>query len=303
MKLILGLLLVAAQTHAYPRVVNWRNEPLLVFEGDKHAVLKKDQGLKSPFFVLTSRMDEVTLSLNTGSTVEIAKNSKLQIFEVFEDPEQEHILFLFDGMIRLKNEKMTQTKKESKPNRVRTPFFDLDQPLNADVIVYQNMKEPSIEIRMVSGEWNLEFYSYEKKVSLKAGQQIKFTGQLGDEPDQIKYDFLLENKKIPKGQLGEIQKFDLARFNAERKMNDADMIKKEKLEKKKLNDAIRIKKKHEASFLCKSPFGNMNQCAWKMEGDKCFRQRCNAGGTWGDKTERPVTSACTKDFLIGTCDY
>lgn len=303
MRFFLGLLLLAPQIQAYPRIANWRNEPLLIFEGDKHAVLKKDQDLKSPFFALTSRLDEVTLALNTGSSVELAKNTKLQVFEVFEDPQQEHILFLFDGTIRLKNEKSAQAKKEIKPNRIRTPFFDLDQPLNADVIIYQNMKEPSVEIRMVRGEWNLEFFSYERKVHLKAGQQIKFTGQLADEPDQIKYDFLLQDKKIPKGQLGEIQKFDLARFMAEKKVADADLIKKEKLEKKKNQDAINRKKKHEASFLCKNPFGNLNQCSWKIENEKCYRLRCNAAGLWGDKTERPVTQACTKDFLVGSCDY
>jgi hypothetical protein len=307
MKLFLSLLLVTtfleSRVQAYPRITNWRNEPLIVFEGDKHAVLKKDQELKSPFFALTSRLDEVTLSLNTGSSVEVAKNTKLQVFEVFEDLQQEHILFLFDGTIRLKNERSAHAKKEIKPNRIRTPFFDLDQPMNADVIIYQNMKEPSVEIRMVRGEWNLEFFSYEKKLTLKSGQQVKFTGQLADEPDQIKYDYLLEDKKIPKGHLGDVQKFNLAQFIAEKKVADADLIKKEKLEKKKIQDALNKKKKHEASFLCKNPFANLNQCAWILEGDKCFRQRCNAGGTWGDKTERPVTQACTKDFLVGSCDY
>lgn len=297
MKILLGLIYLGLQAQAYPRILNWRNEPLLVFEGDRHAVLKKEQELKSPFFVLTSRLDDVTLSLNTGNEVEVAKNSKLQIYEVFEDVKQEHIVFLVDGTIRLKNHNST------KPNRIRTPFFDLDQPLNSDVVIQLNMKEPSIEIRMVKGEWNLEFFSFERKVQLKTGQQVKFTGQIADEPDQIKYDFLLEDKKIPKGQLGDVQKFDIAQFVADKKVADADIIKKEKLEKKKILESVAKKKKQEASFLCKNPFGRLNQCSWKVENEKCFRQRCNAAGQWGDKTERPLSAACTKDFLVGSCDY
>ncbi len=303
MKLFFVFLLLVSQVWAYPRILSWRNEPLLVFEGDKHAILKKDQELRSPFFTLTSRLDEVSLSLNAGSSIEISKNSKLQVFEVFEDPEQEHILYLFDGTIRLKNGKSSQMKNESKLNRIRTPFFDLKQPANAEVIIDQNMKEPSIEIRMIRGEWNIEFYSYERKVLLKAGQRIKFTGQLGDEADQIKYDYLLEDKKIPKGQLGDIEKFDLVQFEAQKKIADADIIKKEKSEKKKIADLIHKKKKQESAYLCKNPFGNLNQCAWRLQGAQCFRQRCNAAGAWGDRIERPVTTACTNDFLVGTCDY
>lgn len=297
MKWSFALLFLAIQTQAYPRIQNWRNEPLFIFEGNKQAVVKKNQELKSPFFTLTSRLDEVTLALNLGNEIEISKNTKLQVFEVFEDVQQPHILLLFDGTIRLKSQ------NAKKPNRIRTPFFDLDQPLDSDVIVQLNMKEPSVEIRMVKGEWNLEFFAFERKVQLKTGQQIKFTGQLADEPDQIKYDFLLDDKKVPKGKLGEIRKFDLVRFSAEKKIADADLIKKEQQEKKKIKEAFAKKKKFESSFLCKNPFGNLNQCAWKIESDKCFRQRCNAGGEWGDKTERSVNQACTKDFLVGTCDY
>lgn len=304
MKLFFVLcLFLQVRVWAYPKILSWRNEPLLVFEGDKHAVLKKDQELKSPFFALTSRVDEVALSLNSGSSVEISKNSKLQVFEVFEDIDQEHILFLFEGMVRIKNDKKTEVKKAPKANRIRSPFFDLEQPLDADVIIFQDMKEPSVEIQMVRGQWDIEFFSYEKKVHLKAGQKVKFVGQLADEADQIKYDFLLEDKKIPKGQLGQVEKFDIARFIEEKKIADADIIKKEKLEKKKIQDAVLKKKIKEASFLCKSPFGNLNQCAWKLEKEKCFRQRCNASGRWGDLTERPVTEACTSDFLVGSCDY
>lgn len=298
----LGLLIAGLQVEAYPRILSWRNSPLVVFEGDKNAVLKKNQELKSPFFVLTSRLDEASLALNTGNELDVAKNTKIQVYEVFEDTEQEHVLFLVDGTIRLKNFK-TKTQKSPKVNRIRTPFFDLMQPTDSDVIIQLNMKEPSVEIRMVQGEWSLEFLSYERKVQLKAGQQIRFKGELADEADQIRYDHLLEDKKVPKGQLGEIQKFDLAKFIAEKKIADADIVKKEKADQKKIKDEIAKKKKHEASFLCKNPFGRLNQCAWKLEQDKCYRQRCNAAGEWGDKTERPATSACTAEYLVGSCDY
>lgn len=290
------------EIQAYPRILSWRNSPLIVFEGDKNAALKKNQELKSPFFALTTRLDEVTLSLNHGNQLELAKNSKVQIYEVFEDVQQEHILLLFDGTIRLRNFK-SDSKIAAKPNRIRTPFFDLNQPTEADVIIELNMKEPSVEIRMVKGAWNIEFFAYERKVQLSAGQQVKFVGVLADEPDQIKYDFLLEEKKIPKGQLGDVRKFDIVRFNEAKNVADADIIKKEKQEKKKIQDAILKKKKLEASYLCQNPFGNLNQCAWKMEKDKCYRQRCNASGKWGDQTERPVTAACTAQFLVGSCDY
>lgn len=298
----LSAFFLTAKVGAYPQIITWRNSPLIVFENNNNAVLKKSQEIKSPFFALTSRLDELSLNLNRGNEIEIFKNSKIQIYEVFEDVQQEHILFLVDGSIRLKNFK-TDRQQEAKPNRLRTPFFDLAQPTESDVIIQLNMKEPSVEVRVVKGSWKLEFYAYEKKVELKAGQQVKFKGVLSDEPDQIKYDFLMDEKKIPKGQLEEIRAFDISRFLEEKKVNDADIIKKEQQEKKKIADALKVKKKQEASFLCKNPFGNRNQCAWKQESGKCFRQRCNASGKWGDKTERPITASCSADFLVGSCDY
>ncbi len=286
---------------AYPHIITWKNSPLVVFENGSNAVIKKNQQLKAPFFALTSRFDEVQFGLNTGNEITLMKNSKIQIYEVFENLDQEHIIFLIDGRIRLKNSKVPGSV--AKANRIRTPFFDLTGPADSEVIVQLDMKEPSVEIKIVKGVWDVEFFSYEKKLHLISGQQVKFKGVLGDEPDQIKYDYLLEDKKIPKGALGGVAKFDVKKYELDKKIEDAELLKKEKIEMKKVTAAVQKKKKIENAYLCKKPFAKLDQCAWQIENDKCFRKRCNASGEWGDKTERPLTAACTSAELVGSCDY
>ena len=293
--------LISFSASAYPRLLEWKNNPLIVFEGDKNVVLKKNQELKSPFFAITSRLDELRLELNVSNELALSKNSKIQIYEVFEDIQQEHTIFLIDGTVRIKN--LKAHAKENKLNRLRTPFFDLTLPPQSDVIVQLNMKEPSVDIMFVKGAWDVEFFAYEKKLHLNAGQRVVFKGLLNAEGDQIRYDYLLDDKKIPKGELGSIQKFDVHKYEKEKTLADVDLLKKEKLEKKKSQQEIKKKKDHHASFLCKDPYGQLNQCAWKIEKEKCYRTRCNVSGVWGDKTERPVTDICTNDFLVGSCDY
>ncbi len=297
--LIIGLFTVTAQ--AYPRLLDWKNNPLIVFEGDKNAVLRKNQEMKSPFFAITSRLDEIHLELNVGNELALAKNSKIQIYEVFEDMQQEHTIFLIDGTVRIKN--LKAIGKENKTNRLKTPFFDLILPPQSDVIVQLNMKEPSINIMVVKGNWDVEFFAYEKKIHLNSGQQVRFAGVLNAEGDQISYDYLLDDKKVPKGRLGPMQKFDLKKYEKEKSLADVDVLKKEKLEKKKAQTELKKIKDHHASFLCKTPYGQLNQCAWKLDKEKCYRQRCNVSGAWGDKSERPVTDVCTDSFLVGPCDY
>lgn len=298
--IFLSFLMLVQQTYSYPIVRDWKNTPLIVFDNKKNAVLKKDDELRSPFFAITARLDELDLKLNPDHELFLFKNSKIQINEVFEDSEKPMHLLLMDGSIRLKNQSHGRNKFT---NRIESVFFDLNEAADMDALITIDMTKPSVEIKMIKGTWNLSFFAYEKKLTLKAGQQVLFEGVIADSPDQIKYDFLLDQRKVPKGQLGPVKKFDVAKYVSEEKAAEGEIIKKDRLAKQKIKEEARKKKEYEDSFLCKGPFAQINQCAWRLESDKCYRQRCNVSGVWGDKTERPVNDKCTEQFLIGKCDY
>ncbi|MBC7742447.1 MAG: hypothetical protein H7061_09630 [Bdellovibrionaceae bacterium] len=290
------------KVQAYPEIIAWRATPIIAFENKTHAPLAKSYLLKSPFSVVTASEDELTLRFTDSSEVIIYPKSKLQIPEVAASLRALYELFLIDGEIRLKNSGPTT---EGKPIQIQTVFFDLPQPKGVDAIIFLDMKVPSIEVRMIRGEWPLEFYAFEKKITLKAGEKVKFTGVLSPDGDAIKYDYLLANRKIPQGKLGAVEKFDFNQFIEKEKAIEKAISDRKKAGEQSKIDKIKKRKAYEASFLCHTPFGQKDQCAWWTEAKKCYRKRCNVGGEWGAVTERPTAlePKCAKEFTVSDCDY
>lgn len=304
MRLIYFLVLCALSLNAasYPQINSWKGKPTIAFENKSAAPLQKNYVIKSNFFVVTANADEVSLQMTTQSTLTVFEKSKVQVPEVFAPAIATYEIFLLDGEIRVQQK---GDSVDQKLNQIRNVFFDLTQSKNADAIIILDMKEPSVEVQMVSGEWNLEFFDYEKKLTLKAGEKVKFLGLLAADGNGIKYDYLLGGRKVPQGKLGPVEKFEISQFHAKEKANEKRIQDQKNALKKIAAEKIRKKKAYEDSFLCKNPFGQKNQCAWWTESAKCYRKRCNVSGQWGDVTERPLTleSKCTPNFSVAECDY
>ncbi|MBC7419403.1 MAG: hypothetical protein H7328_01630 [Bdellovibrio sp.] len=287
---------------AYPEITDWKSSPLIVFENKSSAPLRKNYLVKSPFFVVTANADEVSLQMTTQSELTVYPKSKVQIPEVHSAAIATYDIFLLNGEIRTRH---SGESADQKRNQIKTVFFDLEQPKDADAMIYLDMKEPSVEVRMIRGEWLLEFFAYEKKQTLKAGEKIKFVGVFAADGNGLKYDYLLDNRKIPQGKLGAVQKFEIQQFFDKEKAIRQSILDKKNAFKKNEDDKIKKRKAYEDSFLCKKPFAQKDQCAWWIDGDKCFRKRCNVSGKWGDIVERPLNlePKCTKDFNVADCDY
>ena len=304
MKLLIAVLLLFGGLTAwtYPSIIAWKNKPTIAFENKTNAPLAKDYQIKSPFFVVTANEDELSLKMTTQSELIIYPKAKVQVPEVHNAAIAIYDIFILDGEVRVRHE---GESAEQKRNQIRTVFFDLQQPKDADAVIELNMKEPSIEVRMIRGEWPLEFFAYEKKITLKAGEKVKFKGILTADGDGLKYDYLLNNKKVPQGKLGEVEKFEMSQFFEKEKKAEKSIADRKKEKQRIEAEKIRKQKAYEDSFLCKKPFGQKDQCAWWVENNKCYRKRCNVAGKWGDVTERPLNleARCAKDFTVGECDY
>lgn len=300
--LILNILLSTLVAYSYPQVSVIKNSPIVVFDNKKQAILKKDLLLKSPFAVVAAKGDQLEFKVNTFDKILVYENSKVQIVDFIDETGYVSDLYILDGQIRYTSTHRGVDAKEQ-PLYLRTPFFELQIKVVADFIVKLNMKEPSVEIQMISGALPVEFFAYEKKVSLKSGESVKFVGVLDEDRAGIKYDYLLNNKKTPKGAIEEVQKFDISSFmEAEKKALQSEISKKNAA-KAKLLAKKRKQKEYEDSFLCKKPFGNKDQCVWWVESGKCFRKRCNVSGQWGDLTERPMSALCKSDYNVAECDF
>ncbi len=298
--LILNLLAFSAQ--AYPSIVSWQNSPVIAFESKRQAELKENGLLKSPFAVVTGSHDEISLKLNGFDHISVYEKSKGQILEMSAEGLFVPEFYLIGGRLRVTSE-FRGVDKADLNMTLKTPFLDLKLANESDFFIELNMKEAWIELRVLKGSLPLEFFSYEKKLTLLEGQSVRFQGELSDDKKGIKYDYLLNNRKSPRGQLLEAKPFDREKFlKDDDKVHQAENARKREIEKKRL-DQIHKKKAYENSFLCKKPFGQKDQCAWWLEKGKCYRERCNVSGRWGDIIERPVTARCQPNFTVSICDY
>lgn len=287
---------------AFPQVSNWLNSPIVVFENKKQAVLTKNLWLKSPFAVVTASKDRFEFKLNTFDSIMVYPNSKVQILNFLNETGFVPEVYLLGGEIRFTSVHRSLAKGEAFVT-LKTPFFELPTAGVYDFIVKLDMNEPSVEVKVISGVVPLEFFAYEKSVNLKAGEQVKFQGVAADDGVGIKFDYLLNNRKIPKGVRSDVMKFDQSEFiKAGKKFVKSELDKKKAVKQKKVAE-LNKQKAYEASFLCKKPFGQKNQCAWWLDSGKCYRKRCNVSGQWGDLIERPLTDLCKREFTVFDCDY
>lgn len=300
--LFLNLVGGALCVEAYPTIIDWQSNPVVAFENKRQASLEKNGLLKSPFAVVTDAHSEITLKLNGFDQILVYQNSKVQILEINNEGLYVPDFYLLDGRLRVTT--LFRGVDSSEQNMtLKTPFIDLKLTNEADFLIELNMKEAWIELKVLKGSLPLEFFAYEKKVTLTEGQSVRFQGEISDDKKGIKYDYLLNNRKAPRGVLQEVKTFDRVKtLQEDEKVRQAEIARKKEIEKKRL-DLIRKKKAYEDSFLCKKPFGQKDQCAWWLEKGKCYRKRCNVSGQWGDVIERPVTPRCQPSFTVSICDY
>ncbi|AGH95661.1 hypothetical protein [Pseudobdellovibrio exovorus] len=299
---VFASVLCTTRAMAFPQIQEWQAKPLVVYDNKREVTLKKALQLKSPFAVVTANEDSLGLVVNSFDHIRVYPKSKIQV----PDFENEHglvsDLYLLDGKIRLTST-FRGVNKQYVALNLKTPFFEFRPESLVDMVVELNMKVPSIEIWVLEGTLPLKFFEYEKNFNLKAGEKIRFIGELNDEKSAIRYDYLLNDRKVPKGKATDVELFSVDEFLKEERLakQAADAKRKELLRQEQ--ERQKKKKAHEASFLCKNPFGQKDQCSWRLEGGKCFRQRCNVSGQWGDKTERPINGQCKKEFHVTQCDY
>lgn len=287
---------------AFPEILSWKNYPTVVFENKKNAVLQKNTFLKLPFAVVTSKNDQFEFKANSFDKILVYPDSKMQILEFANDGEFVPELYFVSGKIRF-NSGFRSVNKADNSMVLKTPFFDLKLESPADFLVELDMINATVEVKMIKGRVPLEFFSYEKKLVLEAGQSVKFQGELSSDKSGVAYDYLLNKRKVPKGKLLDVQSFDQSLFiQQENEANLKEVQAKKEAEKKAIEKKRRLKAL-EDSYLCKKPFAQKDQCAWHLENAKCYRMRCNVSGQWGDRIERPLGKNCKSAYFVSECDY
>lgn len=288
----------ALQVELFPEVISWKKAPEIRFENGKLALLEKNLKIKNSFVITTRIDEELTLKFSGGEEITILSKTKVQVPQVSPDTGDVSEFFIVDGAVRYRAPQIIEARSKL---RLKSAFFDLKIPPGVDVLVSLNISLPLAKIQVIEGEMKAEFLDFEKKQVLGSGDSIAFNGEKDGEA--IKYDYLLDGRRSPHGKLGPVEKFD---YNSYVKV-EKDKLQAERdiaLKQKRAELAQKQKQKaYENSFLCKKPFGQMDECYWIMKDAKCYRHRCNASGKWGDPTERPLDAKCKAQAQVGACDY
>lgn len=287
---------------AYPVLESFENNPTLVYENKKKVTLKKQSVLTLPFVAVTQLRDRADIKINNFDKLVIYPQSKMQILNYANEGDFVPEFYFFSGKLRYSVGFRGVAKSEN-AILMKTPFFELKLDSVVDFVVELDMNKAWTEIKVIKGSLPLEFFAYEKKLTLKEGESVRFEGELADDKISLKYDYLLNDKKVPKGRLLEVQPFNQAKYLMEEdKVRKIEQKRKKDIEFRK-NEKVRKQKEYEDSFLCKLPFGQRDQCSWHLEEGKCIRRRCNVSGQWGDLIERPGSAKCKAEFTVADCDY
>lgn len=179
---------------------------------------------------------------------------------------------------------------------LKSSLFEIAPPKGETIFIFDPQRALA-DAMVLKGELEFRALNAEESAKLTQGQKVTFMGQL--EEGEISYDLLLQGRKIPKGRLLAIQpisKQDLSSYSLEmEKRRRAARDKKEAAAQKK-------EQKLRGQAICSKPFGQLNDCHWKKQGESCYRTRCVADGKWKD-SQKVDSSACGKVSKVQKCDY
>ncbi len=164
-----------------------------------------------------------------------------------------------------------------------------------DLIVQHDSKSKKTNFEMVKSNQAIQIDSDDREMPAPEATRLTFIPEFV-EGDMV-YDFLLNNRKIPKMKMEKaelknpvIMGMDLWR----------QPIKKLAETKKKANE---IAKAEEGVFICKAPKGKLNECAFVKESQHCLRYSCTLSGTWSQRTEFTEGRFCPKNKTVKNCEW
>lgn len=250
------------------------------------------------------------IKVQLGSSYELSILDQTDVFvdlKSIEGHPNSYIIQLNQGQIYLK--KIANLQKQpavvqKKELNLKSVFFDwkISSEVNLDLMIDLKTQDPLVRFCQREGEFEVSLFDHEKKINLKTLEGIEFQGV--NESSQVAFDILLNGRKITKGQWQQIQKCSFDDIQ----QKETDFVKLEQLEKeihqKKALKMKQDKQKADSKFLCHSPYGQLNECAWVLKAGRCQKTRCNAEGKWTGSEMISIAEApeCKAKPFVSKCD-
>jgi hypothetical protein len=303
-------------------VMQMSGDPIFMSKDQDVALkYKKGQVINHAVSLKTSDQDFLVLNIDQKYQLTVLPSSAV-IIEGFSDKEGffTDSIEVTSGQIHVQENLIESKNAESKNAEqknidlksadaqsilLESVFFKLNLPeiKKVSFLVDLDPKKGILKVCNHSPEFTFKLFDHEIEQKLAPLKGIQFNGVV-DQNGKVQFDQLLENRKIPKGSWGKITDCDLKLVqNIQDKINKEEDKQKVSL-KKELKNQILNKKKQDDQYLCHEPYGQLNQCSYVFQKDKCLRQRCNAEGRWADPNEVSRSkNKCTSKIHVTACDY
>lgn len=164
-----------------------------------------------------------------------------------------------------------------------------------DFVIEHDPKSKAVSFEVLSRAQPIQIDSDDRVMTTAEGTKLSFQAEIVE--GEMAYDFLLNDRKIPKLKMkkNQVKKpiiLDTTIWTSGvRKAVSAktQQIKKEALEGSK--------------YICKSPSGVLQACHFVQEGTACARYSCNLSGQWAQKTIFSSNDLCPKAKTVKDCEW
>lgn len=197
------------------------------------------------------------------------------------------VLQLVSGRIYLKAEVADLT--------FQVPTFFKFRITPGDFIAEHDLKAKSTTFEILSRPQVVQIDSDDREMSTPEATKLVFQAELVD--GDIAYDFLLNDRKIPK-------------LKMEKHKIDKPLLLDTNLWTASVKKAVEIKKKQvkkaavdNAKYICRNPKGVLNTCVFVQESQQCIRYTCNLSGEWAQRTVFLKSELCPKVKTIKDCEW
>lgn len=175
------------------------------------------------------------------------------------------------------------------------PSFFKFKITSADFVADYDKETKKSEFQVLTQNQKIQIDSDDREIPVSEGTQISFQPEYVD--GEIAYDFLLNDRKIPKFHMekSKIEKPILMDANLWKVPLKKALVNKQKVAKKTKVD--------NSKNICKKPNGILNACHFVKEEKYCIRYACNLNGQWAQRTIFEANEFCPKEKTVKNCEW
>lgn len=277
---------------------------LLFTEGSKKEIFVNGKALSSlkslelPVgdYQLESKDSELKLKWGEQLKLKLYENSKIQLeIKSGTPPEITHK----KGKVKIILEGLSVTYQIEKLFQ----FSLVSGEFMAEILE----KDRGVKFSSLHSDQKIQILEDDRVQLLKEGFSLEMTPEWSD--GEMVYDFLLNNKKIPRLHAvqspipaQDLQKSEASEWKfvvAKKKVKKPS--KKEELTQDQLEQKINQVKF--SKIICRHPNAAYGDCSWEKEKSKCIRYTCNLNGVWSQKTEFSFSAECPAKRQTKPCEW